>query len=96
MIKFGLSFKKGMGMGVSDHDYTGEITVSRTRVSTFIFGTAELADALGSYYTIHVKKKKNNWCGPRKPDRHTRKSNDVQYKALNTHTHRGRTLLYRI
>lgn len=87
-----------MGVGVSDHDYTGEITVSRTRVSTFIFGTAELADAFGFYYTIHVKKKKINGCCPRKPDRHTRKRNDVQYKALNTHTHthRGRTLLYRI
>lgn len=41
-------------MGVSDHDYTEEITVSR-RVSTFIFGTAELADALGFHHTIHVK-----------------------------------------
>ena len=42
-------------MGVSDHDYTEEITVSRRRVSTFIFGTAELADALGFHHTIHVK-----------------------------------------
>ena len=95
IIKFGLSFKQGMGVGVSDHDYTGEITVSRRRVSTFIFGTAELADALGFHCTIHVKwnekkrkkkKKKFNWCCPRKPDRHTRKRNDVPYKALNTDT----------
>lgn len=42
-------------MGVSDHDYSEETTVSRRRVSTFIFGTAELADALGFHHTIHVK-----------------------------------------
>lgn len=43
-------------MGVSNRDYTRETTtVSRRRVSTFIFGTAELADALGFHHTIHVK-----------------------------------------
>lgn len=91
IIKFNLSFKKGMGVGVFNQVYTGEmITVSRRRVSTFIFGTAELADTLGFHHTIHVKrgrkKKKFNWCCPKKPDRHTRKRNDVPYKALNTHT----------
>lgn len=40
-----------MGVGVSDHDYTKEITVSKRIVSTFIFGTAEL----GFQHKIHVK-----------------------------------------
>lgn len=40
-----------MGVGVSDHDYTEEITVSKRRVSAFIFGTAEPA----FQRTIHVK-----------------------------------------
>lgn len=42
-------------MGVSDNDYNEEITVSMRRVSTFIFGTAKLADTLGFHCTIHVK-----------------------------------------